>query len=103
MKRSDPGLFALQFCAFSADGLNFPSDDVDVRKSAILLSFSSFLLFGKGGIGIENVASESDSDDDSLSEVPILNNVKEFQADRTENTCLIREDLEARIVENRTD
>ena len=45
---------------------------------------------------------DSDSDD-SLTEVPILNTVKEFQADQTENTCLIREDLEARIVENRTD
>ena len=45
----------------------------------------------------EEVTTESDEE-----EVEILNNVKEFQADHVENTCLIREDLEARIVENRT-
>ena len=45
---------------------------------------------------------ESDSDD-SMAEVPILNTVREFQADQIENTCLIREDLDARILENRTD
>ena len=38
----------------------------------------------------------------SDAKIPLLNTVKEFQADHVENTCLIREDLESRIVENRT-
>ena len=46
----------------------------------------------------EEVTSESEEED----EIEILNNVKEFQADQVENTCLIREDLETRVVENRT-
>ena len=33
----------------------------------------------------------------------MLNSVKKYQADREENTCLIREDLEAIVVENQTE
>ena len=50
---------------------------------------------------------DTDEEEETLSEneeaeIPILNNVKAFQADHAENTCLIREDLDSRIVENRT-
>ena len=40
--------------------------------------------------------------DDELADVDMLNSVKQFQADRDENTCLVREDLESIIVENKT-
>ena len=52
---------------------------------------------------------ESESEDDDKKsyndqvDVDMLNSVKKFQADREENTCLVREDLEAIIVENQTE
>ena len=48
----------------------------------------------------DNEENQSENEEDA--KIPLLNNVKEFQADHVENTCLIREDLESRIVENRT-
>lgn len=46
--------------------------------------------------------SENSEDDEKMEDVEMLNSVKEFQAEREENTCLIREDLEAIIVENKS-
>ena len=37
-----------------------------------------------------------------MEEIEMLNSVKKFQAERDENTCLIREDLEAIVVENKS-
>ena len=45
---------------------------------------------------------EISDNDDELEDVEILNSVKTFQADRDENTCLVREDLEAIVVENKS-
>ena len=49
---------------------------------------------------IENDEEKSDSE---LANIEMLNSVKKYQADREENTCLIREDLEAIVVENQTE
>ena len=46
--------------------------------------------------------SEVSDNDEDLENVEMLNSVKTFQADRDENTCLIREDLEAIVVENKS-
>ena len=51
----------------------------------------------------ENSEEEEVQSENEETEISILNNVKAFQADHAENTCLIREDLDSRIVENRTD
>ena len=46
---------------------------------------------------------EDEKSDDELADVQILNSVKKFQADHHENTCLIRDDLESIMVENKTE
>ena len=83
------------------DDVNFEEEDVASDSDDDSHPQPKKPKIDDGNLEEEDVG--SDSDDDNLSEVPILNTVKEFQADQTENTCLIREDLEARIVENRTD
>ena len=45
----------------------------------------------------------NDNKNTELADVEMLNSVKKFQADHDENTCLIREDLESIIVENKTE
>ena len=49
-----------------------------------------------------SILENENSDNDEMEDIEMLNSVKKFQAEREENTCLIREDLEAIIVENKT-
>ena len=51
----------------------------------------------------EDEKTEDEKSDDELADVQILNSVKKFQADHHENTCLIRDDLESIMVENKTE
>ena len=46
--------------------------------------------------------SDTEKSETEQADIEILNSVKENQADHDENTCLIREDLESIIVENRS-
>ena len=54
-------------------------------------------------ISSTEIDDEDEKSDDEFEDVQILNSVKKFQADHHENTCLIRDDLESIMVENKTE